>query len=151
MSITAVEQRNQLATQLDRLLRSEIDSIIYSLDEVIGRPGITATARATLRNISRQQLEVSVRLREEILRLRGMDESDIAQVTTLRLIEPLTPREGEVLQLIANGMSAREISESLFLSEATIKSHPASLYLKFGTKSRVSTVSAARNAGLLNI
>ncbi len=148
--MTAVEQRNQLAAQLDSILRSEIDSIIYSLDEVIGRPGITASARAALRHISRQQLEVSVRLREEILRLRGMEEADIAQVTTLRLIEPLTPREVEVLQLIADGKSAREIAESLFLSEATIKSHTAALYRKFGTKSRVSTVSAAKNAGLLN-
>ncbi|WIM67562.1 response regulator transcription factor [Corynebacterium breve] len=61
----------------------------------------------------------------------------------------LTPRELEVLQLVAGGSSNREIGQELMLSEATVKSHLVHIYDKLGVRSRTSAVAAAREQGVL--
>lgn len=61
----------------------------------------------------------------------------------------LTPRELEVLKLVASGASNREIGQELMLSEATVKSHLVHIYDKLGVRSRTSAVAAAREQGVL--
>lgn len=61
----------------------------------------------------------------------------------------LTPRELEVLKLVASGSSNREIGRALLLSEATVKSHLVHIYDKLGVRSRTSAVAAARKQGVL--
>lgn len=61
----------------------------------------------------------------------------------------LTPRELEVLTLVATGKSNRDIGRDLFLSEATVKSHLVHIYDKLGVRSRTSAVASAREQGLL--
>lgn len=61
----------------------------------------------------------------------------------------LTSRELEVLQLVADGRTNREIGATLFLSEATVKSHLVHINTKLGVRSRTSAVAAARQAGML--
>ncbi|MCQ9353263.1 response regulator transcription factor [Corynebacterium sp. 153RC1] len=61
----------------------------------------------------------------------------------------LTPRELEVLKLVAAGSSNKEIGHILLLSEATVKSHLVHIYDKMGVRSRTSAVAAAREQGVL--
>ena len=61
----------------------------------------------------------------------------------------LTPRELEVLKVVAAGSSNREIGVELMLSEATVKSHLVHIYDKLGVRSRTSAVAAAREQGVL--
>lgn len=61
----------------------------------------------------------------------------------------LTPRELEVLKLVASGSSNREIGRTLLLSEATVKNHLVHIYDKLGVRSRTSAVAAARKQGVL--
>ena len=61
----------------------------------------------------------------------------------------LTPRELEVLKLVAAGSSNRDIGKVLFLSEATVKSHLVHIYDKLGVRSRTSAVAAVREQGVL--
>ena len=61
----------------------------------------------------------------------------------------LTPRELEVLKLVASGSSNREIGRTLLLSEATVKSHLVHIYDKLGVRSRTSALAAARKQGVL--
>jgi DNA-binding NarL/FixJ family response regulator len=61
----------------------------------------------------------------------------------------LSSREIEVLQLVAEGRSNREIGRRLFLSEATVKSHLVHIFTKLGVSSRTHAVAAARKAGTL--
>lgn len=61
----------------------------------------------------------------------------------------LTPRELQVLQLVAEGSSNREIGQQLMLSEATVKSHLVHIYDKLGVRSRTSAVASAREQGVL--
>jgi LuxR family maltose regulon positive regulatory protein len=64
-------------------------------------------------------------------------------------IEPLTKRELEILQLIAWGLSDKEIAETLSITIATAKKHASNIYGKLGAKRRTQAVALARDLGLL--
>jgi DNA-binding NarL/FixJ family response regulator len=61
----------------------------------------------------------------------------------------LTPKEREVLALLARGRSNRQIAETLFISGATVKTHLAHLYEKLGVKDRQQAITQALAEGLL--
>ncbi len=65
------------------------------------------------------------------------------------LIEPLSQRELKILQLIAQGLSNREIGERLFLALDTIKGHNRKIFEKMQVQSRTEAVARARELGLL--
>ena len=67
-----------------------------------------------------------------------------SQVRGSELIEPLSERELEVLQLIAEGLANREIASRLFLSLNTVKAHTRNIYGKPGVRSRTQAVVKAR-------
>ncbi len=66
------------------------------------------------------------------------------------LFEPLSERERQVLELVAAGLSNREICSRLHISLSTVKGHTASIYGKLGVNSRTQAVSEATRLGLLN-
>jgi DNA-binding CsgD family transcriptional regulator len=61
----------------------------------------------------------------------------------------ITAREVEILELIAAGLSNREIAERLFVSENTVKTHSGRLFDKLAAKRRTQAVQRARDAGLV--
>jgi LuxR family maltose regulon positive regulatory protein len=66
------------------------------------------------------------------------------------LIEPLSQRELEVLQLIAQGLSNREISERLFLALDTVKGHNRRIYAKLQVHRRTEAVAKARSLNIFS-
>ena len=64
-------------------------------------------------------------------------------------IEELTPREREVVLLVAKGLSNVEVGERLFLSEATVKTHLTSILRKLGLRDRTQLVVLAYERGLV--
>ena len=66
------------------------------------------------------------------------------------LPEPLTPREQEVLELLAAGLTNREIGEALVISPQTVKKHTGNIYGKLGASNRTEAAARARELGLLN-
>ena len=61
----------------------------------------------------------------------------------------ITKRELEILELIARGMSNREIAEKLFVSENTVKTHSSRLFDKLSAKRRTQAVQIAKEMGLI--
>ena len=61
----------------------------------------------------------------------------------------ITPRELEILEAIASGLSNREIAERLFVSENTVKTHAGRLFDKLSAKRRTQAVQHAKDAGLI--
>jgi DNA-binding NarL/FixJ family response regulator len=61
----------------------------------------------------------------------------------------MTPRELEILALLATGRTDREIAAALFVSPRTIEGHVAHIFAKLGVRTRTAAASAARDAGLV--
>jgi LuxR family maltose regulon positive regulatory protein len=65
------------------------------------------------------------------------------------LVEPLSEREIEVLQLIAEGLTNPEIAGRLYLSLNTVKVHTRNIYGKLGVNNRTQAVARGRDLGIL--
>jgi len=70
---------------------------------------------------------------------------------TTSLVEPLSKRELEVLELIADGLSNQEIGRRLVISLRTVKWHASNVYGKLGVKNRTQAVAKARTLGILPV
>jgi LuxR family maltose regulon positive regulatory protein len=88
-------------------------------------------------------------------RLLATLESELEQVPSPSprpdggLVEPLTEREHEVLQLIVAGLSNQEIADELYIAHSTVKSHINNLYGKLGVSRRTQAVARARELKLV--
>jgi LuxR family maltose regulon positive regulatory protein len=71
------------------------------------------------------------------------------QVPKSELVEPLSEREIEVLQLIAEGLTNQEVASHLYLAPSTIKVHTRNIYSKLGAHHRADAVAKARAFGIL--
>lgn len=97
----------------------------------------------------------------EAVRVVASGESMLFPASTRRLIErfaaptgtasmpQLTEREGDVLRLLARGLSNGEIAADLFVSVETVKSHVASILLKLGVRDRTQAVIVAYESGFV--
>ena len=65
------------------------------------------------------------------------------------MVEPLSSRELEILELVAKGLTNQQIAEQLFLSLATVKWHTHNIYGKLGVHNRTQAVAKARALGML--
>jgi NarL family two-component system response regulator LiaR len=74
----------------------------------------------------------------------------LGAIRTPELPEPLTPREMDVLRLLAQGQSNKEIARALDLVEETVKSHVRHILGKFGVQSRTQALLAAIQLGIVS-
>jgi DNA-binding NarL/FixJ family response regulator len=79
-------------------------------------------------------------------------EQALGEISTVEeLSEPPTAREGEVLGLLAQGLSNKMIARELHISEHTVKFHISSLYAKLGVSNRAEAVSQGARHGLISL
>ena len=83
----------------------------------------------------------------DLIRLSGRRESSSED----SLVEPLTARELEVIQLMAQGLANKQIALKLGISEHTVKFHLSSLYAKLGISSRTEAVKRGIELGLISL
>jgi len=153
----------QFESMIDSLAASQLASetaIAVLLDR--SEPGSSARAlRAGVRavlpsDISSEQLVAA--LEAIVTGLVVMHPAEIAAAfptaepashPLAELAEPLTPREREVLQMLASGLGNKEIAARLVISEHTVKFHVASILGKLGAGTRTEAVSLGIRRGLV--
>jgi DNA-binding NarL/FixJ family response regulator len=131
----------------------------FDLDEYVFGALRAGAAGFLLKDASRERLVEAIRVVHD-------GEALLSPSITRRLIEDfaartdpieppsavlaeLTPREREVLVLVANGLSNTEIAARLIVTEATVKSHVGSILLKLGLRDRVQAVVFAYEHGIV--
>jgi LuxR family maltose regulon positive regulatory protein len=72
------------------------------------------------------------------------------QTTAQPLLEPLSERELQVLQLMAKGAANQEIAQELVIAVDTVKRHVSHIFAKLGVRNRVQAARQAQDLGLLN-
>jgi LuxR family maltose regulon positive regulatory protein len=89
--------------------------------------------------------------------LAAFPQSEPATVTPLaseagrqELVQPLSEREIEVLQLVSEGLTNREVAQALYLSPYTVRAHLSNIYGKLGVHKRTEAVARARTLGIFN-
>jgi len=89
--------------------------------------------------------------KEERIVIREVPVPTVSFVLNERKLEELgvTPRELEILELMASGLSNREIAEKLFVSENTVKTHSSRLFDKLSAKRRTQAVQLGKEFGLI--
>jgi LuxR family maltose regulon positive regulatory protein len=90
-----------------------------------------------------------VELTERTGRVRPAERPLSGSSQNRTLVEPLSEREIEVLQLVALGLKNEEIAERLIVSLGTVKTHINNIYGKLGVRNRVEAVTLARELSLL--
>ncbi|REL28786.1 DNA-binding response regulator [Thalassotalea euphylliae] len=99
-----------------------------------------------IETVYRGETMVQPALTERLLQGVSKVQSDFAAPAE---VEALTPKEIEVLRLMASGYSNKEISSALFKSEGTIKNHVSNLLAKLGVRDRTRAVLLAIEKGIL--
>ena len=108
--------------------------------------------RAAARGESFLQPSVAAKVLAEFARLPAPPSATAplhAGPSASDLAEPLSPRELELLRLVAQGASNREIAERLVIAEGTAKNHVTSILGKLGVRDRTQAALRARDLGLL--
>ena len=83
---------------------------------------------------------------------RSVLSPEVQQLLVRRMAEPrtaLSPRETEILEVLATGATNREAAKRLFISESTVKTHLVHLYEKLGVESRTAALRVARERRLI--
>jgi DNA-binding NarL/FixJ family response regulator len=120
----------------------------YDTDTDILRAVEAGATGYLLKDTPREELVAAVRAAA-----RG--ETVLAPELTARLVrgvrsgDQLTPRETEVLALVARGLSNAEIGSELFIGEATVKTHLLKVFDKLGVSDRTAAVTVAMRRGML--
>ena len=89
------------------------------------------------------------RLQQRVAFLAGANRRLSEAAAGAEAVTPLSLRETEILQLVARGLTNREIAAQLLVSDNTVKTHLARIFEKVGTTSRAKTVALARARGWL--
>ncbi len=115
----------------------------YLLKDVSSEKLVEAI-RTTARGNSFLQPNIAAKLVAEFARL---DNTAVSQEETL--VEPLSNRELEILALVAEGDSNKEIAARLFIAEGTVKNHVTNILGKLGVRDRTQAALKARDMGLI--
>jgi DNA-binding NarL/FixJ family response regulator len=132
----------------------------FDLDEYVYDALCAGASGFLLKDVTAEQLFDSVRIvaRGDALLAPSVTRRLIAEFARLRSFETkpttatldvLTPRETEVLKLVAEGMSNGEIAVRLVVSEETVKTHVSHMLTKLGLRDRTQIVVAAYESGLV--
>lgn len=101
------------------------------------------TLARSIRNIADGSVVMNPEIARRLMQSKGSDPSSLE--------DPLSPRELEVLQLMARGLKNREIAQAMWISESTVKTHVGRVIQKLGQRDRTQAVLDAIKRGIVAV
>lgn len=153
--VAAIRQLHEIMPACRVIVLTTFDDDEYVFD------GLRAGAVGyLLKDVSSEKLEEAIRAaaRGETFLQPSVAAKVVAEFTRLEpdrkanqdaLVEPLSERELEILRLVADGLSNREIANDLVITEGTVKNHVTSILGKLSVRDRTQAAIKARDLGLL--
>lgn len=141
----------------------KIQSAQKLVDRKIGLLSTTSINRSLLREVSSElnsiRLDSDIAIKAKLASIKNKSlmanvELDLSSTNDIKALvnnKKLTKKELEILALLPEGQSIKEIAASLFLTEATIKTHLTSIYKKLGAANRTQAIASAKKCGLLTL
>lgn len=123
-------------------------ALSYLLKDV-GPKELAAAVRAAAQGEAVLHSPVATRVLQQVRENLPTQELAAPQPAAQPLVEPLSERELEVLDLIAAGLTNREIAKRLFIAHGTVKRHINNIYSKLQARHRTEAIARARDLGLL--
>ena len=142
VALDALRERAQALDEIARALELAEPEMYVRLFVEAGDPMAMLLREAAARGIAPTYAA-------KLLRSFGPSGPSAIGAPAQPLAEPLTEREMEVLNLLAEGLTNPEIAQRLFISLPTVKSHARNIYGKLGVHSRRQAVAHARSLGIL--
>ena len=141
--------KNEKAQELFNhlLIRSEAEGLIRSFVDQ-GQPVDKLLATAIARGATPGYAEKMLQAFHEVWQT-NREAYSVHEETMQNTPDPVSPREQEVLRLVAQGLSNTDISEKLFISLSTVKGHNRQIFEKLQVSRRTEAVAKARELGLL--
>ena len=129
--------------------RSVIDALRAGARGYLTKDAGAEEIHLAIQRVTQGQAVIDPTVQHHLLDAITVDSADPASSPPEpRLPDGLTPREAEVLKLIADGLSNAEIAERLYVNETTVKSHINHLFAKTGVRDRAQAVRYAYRNGL---
>ena len=128
--------------------RSVIDALRAGARGFLTKDAGAEEIRAAIHQLAQGQAAIDPAVQHHLLDAITASEASRQPEPASQLPDGLTPREAEVLSLIAEGLSNSEIAERLVVNETTIKSHINHLFAKIGVRDRAQAVTYAYGHGL---
>jgi len=128
--------------------RSVIDALRAGARGYLTKDAGADEIRLALQQVTHGQAAIDPAVQHHLLDAITTGSAEPAPPPAPRLPDGITPREAEVLTLIAEGLSNAEIAEHLYVNETTVKSHINHLFAKTGVRDRAQVVRYAYRNGL---
>jgi DNA-binding NarL/FixJ family response regulator len=116
-----------------------------------GSEAVVASIRAVVRGESRLDPAIARKVLDAFRRLSPLSAPPACGAEREQPVEPLTEREGEILELIAQGLNNREIAAQLSLNEGTIRNHSSHILSKLHAYDRTQAVIKAARQGIVRL
>lgn len=156
--LEASRRIKQLAPKVAILILTayDDDSYVLGLLEAGAAGYLMKSARGqdivdAVRSIRSGESVLHPKIIEKLLRRAVTGSVGSVKVEQKRLVEPLTPREKEILGLVASGMSNKEIADKLCLSLRTVKAHLSNIFNKMEVASRSEALVTALKLGIISL
>jgi predicted ATPase/DNA-binding CsgD family transcriptional regulator len=136
--------------------QEEVENAQGTMEQFQGKLSISAYQAATERGAG---MDLDSTIKKALVDLDALAEQEILMTSQAtrgkgeaggELVEPLTERELEVLELIATGLTNQDIADELVISTGTVKWYTSQIYAKLSVSSRTGAVARARELGLIS-
>ena len=130
------------------VINPNISESVTALIEAEARRSAEPGTGITMKTAAFGVAYIETRFEDRGANMQGDDDTEVMEVEPLEAKPILSPRQGEVLEFLKEGLTNPEIAEKLGVTERTVKAHCQEVFDRLGARNRTAAVAAAMRMGL---